>query len=130
VRYFAAATEAAGREDETIDGAATVGELRGLLIERYGVPMARVLANGSFLIDGIVSRDDSASLGSRADPPMPARHSCAQLQPRRELIRGFIRYPSYVRAFESCGDYVPASRPQPRPRQHSSVPAELCFAPG
>jgi sulfur-carrier protein len=71
VRYFAAAADAAGREDETIGGAATVGELRGLLIEQYGQPMARVLANGSFLIDGIVSRDDSAPVGSRADvlPP-------------------------------------------------------------
>ena len=71
VRYFAAAADAAGRDEETIAQAATVGDLRGLLIERYGQPMARVLANGSFLIDGVVSRDDSARVGSRADvlPP-------------------------------------------------------------
>ena len=71
MRYFAAAADAAGRDEETIAQAATVGDLRGLLIERYGQPMARVLANGSFLIDGVVSRDDSARVGSRADvlPP-------------------------------------------------------------
>ena len=71
VRYFAAAAEAAGREEETLANVATVGDLRGLLIERYGQPMSRVLANGSFLIDGVVSRDDSARVGSRADvlPP-------------------------------------------------------------
>ena len=71
VRYFAAAADAAGREEEVLVDVATAGDLRGLLIERYGEPMARVLANGSFLIDGVVSRDDSARVGSRADvlPP-------------------------------------------------------------
>ncbi len=71
MRYFAAAAEAAGREEETLSGAETVGELRGWLIERYGDAMVRVLASGSFLVDGIVSRDDSRALGSRVDvlPP-------------------------------------------------------------
>jgi len=71
VRYFAAAADAAGREEEVLVDVATAGDLRGLLIERYGELMARVLANGSFLIDGVVSRDDSARVGSRADvlPP-------------------------------------------------------------
>lgn len=70
VRYFAAAVEAAGREQESLD-AATVGELRALLVERYGDAMARVLASGSFLVDGVVSRDDSRLLGERVDvlPP-------------------------------------------------------------
>jgi hypothetical protein len=33
--------------------------------------MARVLASGSFLVDGVVSRDDARALGSRVDvlPP-------------------------------------------------------------
>jgi sulfur-carrier protein len=71
VRYFAAAAEAAGREDETLDAVATVGELKSVLIARYGDGMARVLASGSFLVDGVVSRDDSRTLGSRVDvlPP-------------------------------------------------------------
>ena len=71
VRYFAAAAEAAGVEEERLDGVATVGELRELLVSRYGPIMARVVANGSFLIDGIVQRDPAAPLGARVDvlPP-------------------------------------------------------------
>ena len=70
VRYFAAAAEAAGRDDESFD-VATVGELRSELEARYGEPMARVLRSGSFLVDGVVSRDPALTLGSRVDvlPP-------------------------------------------------------------
>jgi molybdopterin synthase sulfur carrier subunit len=70
VRYFAGAVDAAGTRSETLD-AATVGELRALLLERYGDPMARVLKTGSFLVDGVVSRDDARPLGERVDvlPP-------------------------------------------------------------
>lgn len=71
VRYFAAAAEAVGLEEEQITGVNTVGELRALLVDRYGDPMARVLASGSFLVDGVVRRDDARALGSRVDvlPP-------------------------------------------------------------
>lgn len=76
VRYFAAAAEAAGRDQEqlTVEGPAgrpTVGALRTELLERYGAPMAKVLESGSFLVDGIVSRDDARPLGSVVDilPP-------------------------------------------------------------
>jgi molybdopterin converting factor small subunit len=71
LRYFAAAAEAAGRLEETLPYVATVGELRAVLVERYGDPMARVLASGSFLVDGVVSRDDARELGLRVDvlPP-------------------------------------------------------------
>ncbi|WP_448006373.1 MoaD/ThiS family protein [Agromyces bauzanensis] len=74
VRYFAAAAEAAGVEEETFAPEAvggTVGELRDLLVDRYGAAMARVVANGSFLVDGVVQRDASAPLGSSVDvlPP-------------------------------------------------------------
>ncbi|PRY69035.1 molybdopterin converting factor small subunit [Glaciihabitans tibetensis] len=91
VRYFAAAAEAAAREEETLEvpvgppagaieggtvdaiasATATVGDLRGLLVQRYGDDMARVLASGSFLVDGVVSRDDARTLGARVDvlPP-------------------------------------------------------------
>lgn len=71
VRYFAAAAEAAGREEETFLAIATVGELRELLVETYGEAMARVLASGSFLVDGVVSRDAARGLGQRVDvlPP-------------------------------------------------------------
>ena len=76
VRYFAAAAEAAGRDQErlTVDGPdapSTVGALRAELLERYGAPMAKVLRSGSFLVDGTVSRDDSRTLGGTVDilPP-------------------------------------------------------------
>lgn len=68
VRYFAAAADAAGRVDETIEvGGPTVGDLRDLLVERYGEPMERVLRTGSILVDGVVSRDRERALGSAAD---------------------------------------------------------------
>jgi len=71
VRYFAAAAEAAGREEELLPALASVGQLKSVLVERYGDAMARVLASGSFLVDGVVSREDSRSLGTRVDvlPP-------------------------------------------------------------
>ena len=74
VRYFAAAAEAAGVEEETLAAAiagTTVGELRDLLVDRYGAAMARVVANGSFLVDGVVRRDAAAPLGASVDvlPP-------------------------------------------------------------
>jgi len=71
VRYFAAAAEAAGTTQETLPAVPTVGDLRAVLIARYGAAMTRVLAQASFLVDGIVSRDDSRTLGTRVDvlPP-------------------------------------------------------------
>ena len=71
MRYFAAAADAAGTLEETLPGVATVGALRTRLVELYGDAMARVLASGSFLVDGVVSRDDSRGLGVRVDvlPP-------------------------------------------------------------
>jgi molybdopterin converting factor small subunit len=70
VRYFAAAAEAAGTLEETLD-APTVGALKDLLLERYGDPMARVLKSGSFLVDGVVTRDPAKPIGTRVDilPP-------------------------------------------------------------
>jgi molybdopterin converting factor small subunit len=72
VRYFAAAAEAAGREEETLTlNAPTVGALRELLSDRYGQAMTRVLASGSFLVDGVASRDLSRPIVGRVDvlPP-------------------------------------------------------------
>lgn len=70
MRYFAAAADAAGREEETLD-ATTAGELRELLVARYGDDMARVLASGSFLVDGVVTRDPARALSAQVDvlPP-------------------------------------------------------------
>ncbi len=71
MRFFAAAADAAGRDEELIDGPTTVGELKAVLVERYGADMARVLAVGSFLVGGVVSRDDERPLEPLVDvlPP-------------------------------------------------------------
>lgn len=68
MRYFAAAADAAGRVDETleVDGT-TVADLHDELVTRYGEPMDRVLRTGSILIDGVVSRDRARPLGASAD---------------------------------------------------------------
>lgn len=57
VRYFAAAAEAAGLEEEPW-AAETLAQLRGDLTEKYGEAMAHVMRAGSFLVDGIVRKDD------------------------------------------------------------------------
>ena len=70
VRYFAAAADAAGGPGEDLD-VATVGELRALLVDRYGAPMERVLRSSTFLVDGVSTRDDARELGALVDvlPP-------------------------------------------------------------
>lgn len=69
VRYFAAAADAAGRDEETL-AVGTVGELRDTLLTRYPA-MAAVIAKGSFLVDGVVTRDLARTISSRVDilPP-------------------------------------------------------------
>ncbi len=72
MRYFAAAAEVAGREEETFAvHPATVGTLQDDLVSRYGAGMTRVLRNGSFLVDGVVVRDRDRLLGRQVDvlPP-------------------------------------------------------------
>ncbi len=58
VRYFAAAAEAAGREQEAVDPS-SVGELRAALAERHGERLARVLQRCSVLVNGQRSEDDA-----------------------------------------------------------------------
>lgn len=73
VRYFAAASDAARREEEVLElrDGMTLGDLKALLIERYGDLMRRVVASGSFLMDGVVRKDDAHPVGARVDvlPP-------------------------------------------------------------
>lgn len=61
VRYFAAAAEAAGREAETFR-AATVGELRAMMLERHGDDLGRVLPRCAVLVAG-VRGEDATGLG-------------------------------------------------------------------
>lgn len=73
VRYFAAAAEAAGADEERLDldDSATLGALREMLVERHGQAMARVLRSGSFLVDGTVRREFDHPIGAQVDvlPP-------------------------------------------------------------
>ncbi|MEP7765326.1 MoaD/ThiS family protein [Sanguibacter sp. 25GB23B1] len=73
VRYYAAAAEAAGRQEEDVrlTAAATVGDLKAYLAATYGPAMTRVLASASFLADARISRDDARALGQTVDvlPP-------------------------------------------------------------
>jgi molybdopterin synthase sulfur carrier subunit len=72
VRYFAAAEDAAGRDEELVTvPEATLGALRAALAARYGEPMERVMRGGSFLVDGVVAREANRALGGRVDvlPP-------------------------------------------------------------
>lgn len=58
VRYFAAAAEAAGREQEQV-APGSVGEMRVTLAERHGEKLTRVLQRCSVLINGERSEDDA-----------------------------------------------------------------------
>src|SRR3954469_17719262 len=71
VRYFAAAAEAAGREEEVLEVEPTAGAVRAVLADRYGPAMARVLGVGSLLVDGVVTRDPARPVRERVDvlPP-------------------------------------------------------------
>ncbi|MEO7350127.1 MAG: MoaD/ThiS family protein [Terrimesophilobacter sp.] len=73
VRYFAAAADAAGCEEEVLSlpKGATLGSLKMLLSERYGDLMCRVVESGSFLLDGVVRRGDDIPINTRVDvlPP-------------------------------------------------------------
>ncbi len=73
VRYFAAAADAAGCEEEqlTLPAAATLGTLKAVLIDRFGEMMGRVMESGSFLVDGVVRKDETHPVGERVDilPP-------------------------------------------------------------
>jgi len=61
VRHFAASAEAAGTHAEAF-AAATVGELRAMLLAAHGPAMERVLRQASLLADGRRVEADAAAL--------------------------------------------------------------------
>jgi molybdopterin synthase sulfur carrier subunit len=73
LRYFAAAADAAGTQEQTIDipSDSTLAWLRSSLIAMYGESMATAIKNGSFLVDGIAATDDDTPIGAQVDvlPP-------------------------------------------------------------
>lgn len=66
VRYFAAAAEAAGSPEEQLQLCApvTLESLRQHLADRYGAQMQQVMRTGSFLVDGVVRRDNGEVRGA------------------------------------------------------------------
>ena len=66
VRYFAAAAEAAGCDDERVEvpAGATVGELLDTLAERHGPRLRDVAARCALLVDGVLHRDRDQPVGS------------------------------------------------------------------
>jgi molybdopterin converting factor small subunit len=72
IRYFAGAAEAAGRDEQTIDAALSLGELRNLLANEHGTEFARVFARCAVLVDGgRLADDDPVPQGATVDvlPP-------------------------------------------------------------
>ncbi|MFJ2619794.1 MoaD/ThiS family protein [Glutamicibacter sp. NPDC087344] len=66
IRYFAAAAAAAGKEQEHWPRAESLAQLRAELVQAYGDQMAQVLRAGSFLINGVVRRDNG-ELGAEGE---------------------------------------------------------------
>lgn len=69
VRYFAEAEEAAGCAEERIPSAAaaTVGDLRRVLVARHGAGFGALLGQASILVDGVLARDDEQPVGETVD---------------------------------------------------------------
>jgi molybdopterin synthase sulfur carrier subunit len=73
VRYFAGASAAAGLEEELVqvpDGA-TVDALAGVLAERHGGQLARVLASSTFLVDEVPGGRERPLRGARCVDVLP-----------------------------------------------------------
>lgn len=67
VRYYAAAMDAAGREEEhlTVNRSATAGELRAILVNAHP-GLNHVLRQCSLLVDGAAVTDDATVVGEAA----------------------------------------------------------------
>jgi molybdopterin synthase sulfur carrier subunit len=72
VRFFAAATDAAGREKDKFEPG-TLGALADEMVQRYGEDMEKLMPACSFLLDGVAMNDRDADIpnGSTLDvlPP-------------------------------------------------------------
>lgn len=68
IRYFAAAAEAAGVQEETLPSPGTLAQLRSTLSQKYGEQMSAVMRSGSFLVNGIVRRDQGELTDSPDQP--------------------------------------------------------------
>ncbi|MFD4366418.1 MoaD/ThiS family protein [Rhodococcus sp. NPDC058521] len=73
VRYFAAAADAAGCTGEilALDPGADLGQVRTMLVGKYGPDMERVLSVAAYLVDEELTRDLARVAGDEVDilPP-------------------------------------------------------------
>ncbi|EOM76254.1 molybdopterin converting factor small subunit [Rhodococcus rhodnii LMG 5362] len=73
VRYFAAASDAAGCVKETLDlpAGASLADLESVIVERHGDRMRRVLSVAAFLVEDDLTRDRTVLAGPAVDvlPP-------------------------------------------------------------
>ncbi len=65
VRLFAAARAAAGTASVDVPAGSVAGVL-AVLADKYGEPLARVLARSSYLVDGVACHDRDAPLAAGA----------------------------------------------------------------
>lgn len=73
MRYFAGASAAAGLEEELVElpDGATVDALAGLLAERHGGRLAKVLASSTFLVDEVPGGRERPLVGARQVDVLP-----------------------------------------------------------
>ena len=73
MRYFAGASAAAGLDEERVEvpDGASVDALAGLLGERHGAALARVLASSTFLVDEVPGGRDRPLAGARQVDVLP-----------------------------------------------------------
>ncbi len=73
VRYFAGARAAAGADEERVEvaDAAAVDDLAGLLAQRHGPALARVLASSTFLVDEVPGDRRRSLAGARQVDVLP-----------------------------------------------------------
>ena len=73
MRYFAGANAAAGLEEEVVEvpDGATVDGLAGVLAERHGGRLARVLASSTFLVDQVPGGRERGLAGARCVDVLP-----------------------------------------------------------
>lgn len=62
LRYFAAAAEAAGVEEERVPALGDVGALLASAVARHGASLDRVLPACTVLVDGLATTDRTAPL--------------------------------------------------------------------
>ena len=73
MRYFAGASAAAGLEEELVEvpDGATVEALAGVLAQRHGGRLARVLASSTFLVDEVPGGRERGLAGARSVDVLP-----------------------------------------------------------